>query len=299
MKIFVTGGTGFVGSFLSLFLLEKGHDITTVGTSGSHKLEGRKNFHYISADTTEKGKWQTKLNHVEAVINLAGRNIFKYWTQKYKQQIYDSRILTTRNIVDALPSDKNIILCSTSAAGYYGNRGDEVLTEKTLPGSDFLARVCIDWEKEANKARDKGGRVATTRFGVVLGKNGGALSKMIPAFRFFAGGPLGGGMQWFPWIHINDLAAALVFILEHPEMNGPVNTCAPKPVRNRNFAKILGRVLHRPSFLPAPTMIIKLVMGEMGASLMSSQRAVPEKLTEHGFGFQYPDVEGALRDVIE
>ncbi len=298
MKIFITGGTGFVASFLIPFLLEKGHEVTAAGTSGSHKLPG-KNFHYISADTTKTGKWQDELENIDAVINLAGRNIFKYWTERYKQQIYDSRILTTRNIVDALPADKNIILCSTSAAGYYGNRGDDVLTEMTSPGKDFLARVCIDWEKEAYKARDKGVRVAITRFGVVLGKNGGALARMIPAFRFFAGGPLGGGKQWFPWIHISDLMAALVFIIEHREMNGPINTCAPGPVRNRNFAKILGHVLHRPAFFPAPAMIIRLVMGEMGASLMNSQRAVPDKLIEQGFRFQYPDLESALVGIIK
>jgi uncharacterized protein (TIGR01777 family) len=299
MKIFITGGTGFVGSFLIPFLIEQGHDITTIGTSGTHKLEGRKNFQYISADTTEKGKWQDELENKDAVINLAGINILKYWTKKYKNQIYDSRILTTRNIVDALPAGKNIVLCSTSAAGYYGNKGDEVLTEKASPGSDFLARVCIDWEKEAYKAREKGARVAITRFGVVLGRKGGALAKMIPAFRFFTGGPLGGGMQWFPWIHAKDLASVFAYILDNRDMDGPINTCAPEPVRNRKFAKTLGRVLHRPSFLPAPAMIIRLVMGEMGASLMNSQRAVPEKLTEHGFCFQYPDVESALRDIIE
>ncbi len=299
MKIFITGGTGFVGSFLIPFLLETGHDITTVGTSDSHKLEGRKNFHYFSADTTEKGKWQDDLENMDAVINLAGRNIFKYWTKGYKQQIYDSRILTTRNLVEALPSGKNIVLCSTSAAGYYGNRGDELLTEKISAGQDFLAQVCVDWEKEAYKARDKGVRVAITRFGVVLGRNGGALAKMILAFRFYTGGPLGGGMQWFPWIHIYDLVSALDFIIEHPDMEGAFNTCAPEPVRNRNFAKILGRVLHRPSFLPAPAMIIRLIMGEMGASLMNSQRAVPAKLTEHGFRFQFPGVESALSDIIE
>jgi len=299
MKIFITGGTGFVGSFLLPSLLEKGHDVTTVGTSGSHRLKGGKNFHYISADTTKTGKWQEELENVDAVINLAGRNIFKYWTKRYKQQIYDSRILTTRNLVEALPSDKNIILCSTSAAGYYGNRGDELLTEKVSPGKDFLAKVCIDWEKEAYKARDKGPRVTILRFGVVLGRDGGALAKMIPAFRFYTGGPLGGGMQWFPWIHINDLMSAIDFILEHRDMDGPFNTCAPEPVRNKNFAKILGSVLHRPSLLPVPAMIIRLVMGEMGATLMNSQRAVPEKLAKHGFGFQYPDVESALRDIIK
>jgi len=298
MKIFITGGSGFVGTNLSFFLLEKGHSIIAVGTSLSHKVISHENFRYISADTTIKGAWQDALKDVDAVINLAGKNIFKLWSDSYKDQIYKSRILTTRNLVEAMPDKKDTILCSTSAAGYYGDRADEVLKEDALPGYDFLAKVCIDWEKEAFQAEAKGIRVAAMRFGVVLGKNGGALAKMVPAFKFFAGGPLGSGLQWFPWIHMDDLIAAIIFILENPDVKGPLNFCSPNPVRNRDFAKTLGKVLSRPSFMRAPSFMIRLIMGEMGKSLMSSQRAIPDKLLKHGFTFQYPNINNALYDLV-
>lgn len=298
MKIFITGGSGFVGTNLSFYLIEKGHSIIAVGTSLSHKVISHENFRYISADTTIKGAWQDALKDVDAVINLAGKNIFKLWSDSYKDQIYKSRILTTRNLVEAMPDKKDTILCSTSAAGYYGDRADEVLKEDSLPGYNFLAKVCIDWEKEAFQAEAKGIRVAAMRFGVVLGKNGGALEKMVPAFKFFAGGPLGSGLQWFPWIHMDDLIAAIIFILENPDVKGPLNFCSPNPVRNRDFAKTLGKVLSRPSFMRAPSFMIRLIMGEMGKSLMSSQRAIPDKLLKHGFTFQYPDINNALYNLV-
>jgi len=294
MKIFIAGGSGFVGTNLSSFLLEKGHSVIAVGTSSAHKVIRHDNFHYISADTTVKGAWQDSLKDVDAVVNLAGKNIFKLWTDNYKNQIYNSRIRTTRNIVEAIPDKKGIILCSTSAAGYYGDRADEVLKESALPGYDFLATVCMDWEKEAFQAESKGIRVTVMRFGVVLGKNVGALAKMVPAFKFFIGGPLGSGLQWFPWIHMDDLNAAIIFILENPDVKGPLNFCSPNPVINRDFARALGNVLNRPSFMRAPSFIIRLIMGEMGKSLMSSQRAIPDKLLKHGFKFQYTDINNAL-----
>jgi len=294
MKIFITGGSGFVGTNLSFYLLEKGHSIVAVGTSSAHKLIRHENFHYISADTTVKGTWQDALKDVDAVINLAGKNIFKRWTDTYKDQIYNSRILTTQNLVEAIPDHKDIILCSTSAVGYYGDRADEVLKEDAPPGNDFAAKVCRDWEKEAFRAEIKGVRVAVTRFGVVLGKNGGALAKMIPAFKSFAGGPLGNGLQWFSWIHMDDLIAAIIFILESPDIKGAINLCSPNPVRNRKFAGALGQVLNRPSVMRTPAFMIRLIMGEMGKSLMSSQRAIPDKLLKHGFEFQYPDIHNAL-----
>ena len=294
MKIFITGGSGFVGTNLAIYLLEKGHSVIAVGTSSAHHVIRHDNFHYISADTTIKGGWQDALKDVDAVINLAGKNIFKRWSDNYKDQIYTSRILTTRNLVEAITDQKDIILCSTSAAGYYGDRADDVLKEDALPGNDFAAKVCRDWEKEAFQAETKGIRVAAMRFGVVLGKNGGALAKMVPAFKSFAGGPLGSGLQWFPWIHMDDLMAAIIFILEHPDVKGPINFCSPNPVRNRDFAGALGQVLNRPSVMRAPSFMIRLIMGEMGKSLMSSQRAIPDKLLKHGFKFQYPDINNAL-----
>jgi len=298
MKIFITGGSGFVGMNLSFYLLEKGHSVIAVGTSSAHKVIRHDDYHYISADTTIKGGWQDALKSVDAVINLAGKSIFKRWSDNYKDQIYTSRILTTRNLVEAIADNKEIILCSASSAGYYGDRADDVLKEEALPGNDFPAKVCMDWEKEAFRAKPKGVRVAAMRFGVVLGKDGGALAKMVPAFKFFAGGPLGSGLQWFPWIHMDDLIASIIFILENPDVKGPVNFCSPNPVRNRDFASALGQVLNRPSVMKAPSFMIRLVMGEMGKSLMSSQRAIPDKLLKHGFKFRYPDINNALYDLV-
>jgi hypothetical protein len=287
-----------VGTNLSFYLLEKGHRVMAVGTSSAHNVIRHDNFHYISADTTIKGGWQDALKNVDAVINLAGKNIFKRWSDTYKDQIYTSRILTTRNLVDAIPDKKDIILCSTSASGYYGDRADDILKEDALPGNDFAAKVCRDWEKEAFQAEAKGVRVAVMRFGVVLGKNGGALAKMVPAFKCFAGGPLGSGLQWFPWIHMDDLNAAIMFILENPDIKGPLNFCSPNPARNRDFSKTLGKVLNRPSVLRTPSFMIRLIMGEMGKSLTSSQRTIPDKLLKQGFKFQYPEIHNALYDLV-
>jgi len=299
MKIFIAGGSGFVGTRLIHDLIDRGHRVIAVGTSSAHKNPPNENFRYISADTTLKGPWQDALEDVDAIINLAGRNIFKLWSDTYKNQIYNSRILTTRNLVEAVPESKGIILCSTSGAGYYGNRADEVLTEDASSGSDFLAKVGIDWEKEAFLAEKKGVRVVAMRFGVVLDKNGGALAKMIPAFKCFAGGPLGSGLQWFPWIHMADLISAINFILETNEIKGPVNFCAPHPIKNRDFSKALGNVLNRPSFMKVPSFMIRLVVGEMGTLLTNSQKVIPHKLLRHGFKFQHPDIDSALEDIFK
>jgi uncharacterized protein (TIGR01777 family) len=298
MKILITGGSGFVGANLATLLLSKGHQVIAVGRSEPRHRLDRENYHFVAADTTCKGPWQKELADADAVVNLAGATIFRRWTEKYKKKIYDSRVLTTRNVVEALPSGTNLTLCSASGAGYYGSRGDDVLKEDERPGSDFLAGVSIDWEKEALLANTKGVRVAVMRFGVILGKNGGAMSKLIPAFKMFVGGPLGDGNQWFPWLHIDDVLAAIVFVLEHQEVSGPLNFCAPNPIRNRQLAQTLGAVLRRPTVMPAPAFLIRLAMGEFGDLFLGSQRTVPDKLLSHGFSFQYPDIEGAIQAVV-
>lgn len=299
MKIFITGGLGFVGSYMLRHLLQEGHRVTATGTRPDQNRIDHEHFQYISADTTRQGPWQEALEDVDAVINLAGRSIFKRWTKQYKTQIYDSRILTTRNLVDALPSNRPVVLCSASGVGIYGDRSDDRLGEDQPPAKDFLAGVSVDWEAEAFKAEEKGVRVAVARFGVVIGKGGGAMGKMIPAFRFFAGGPLGGGGQWFPWIHMDDLMAAFRFVLGRKDARGAFNFCSPNPVRNRELAKAMGRVLKRPAVMPAPGFAIRLVMGQMGSLVLFSQRAVPDKLLDHGFRFQYPEIEGALASVVK
>jgi len=299
MNYFITGGLGFVGRHLSDCLLKEGNRVTAVGLSSNPKLIEHSNFRYIAADTTKTGAWQDELRGQQVIVNLAGKSIFKRWTEDYKKQIYDSRILTTRNLVDALPEDPQILFCSTSAVGFYGSRGDDVLTEESTPGEDFLAKVGKDWEWEALQAQNKGVRVVVPRFGIVLDRDGGAMNKMIPAFRFYLGGPLGNGRQWFPWIHMHDLVYAYRFIVAKQQISGPVNFCAPHPIRNRELAAALGEALNRPTFMPAPAFLIKLLLGDFGRSLLNSQRAVPEKLQNSGYRFTYPDLKSAVNQIVK
>ena len=298
MKILIIGGSGFIGSHLSEYLLNREHQVCAIGRSENPHRIRHEGYRYIAADTTQPGEWQKEVGEAEAVVNLAGATIFHRWTAKYKKKIYNSRILTTRHVAASLPKDKNITLCSASGAGYYGDRGDDILTEDETIGQNFLADVSRDWENEAQQAATKGVRVAVMRFGVVLGKNGGALAKMIPAFKMFVGGPLGSGNQWFPWMHLEDLMAAILFILKRQDVRGPFNFCAPNPVQYRDLAKTLGNVLGRPSFMPAPAFMIRLAMGEFGEVFLSSQRMLPDRLLKSGFSFQYPDLKGAIQAVV-
>ena len=299
MKVFMTGGTGFVGTYLAQRMLAEGHKVTilTPALSGVElKMPG---LSYLAGNPTISGPWQASVPEQDVIINLAGASIFSRWTAKQKKILRQSRIDTTRNLVSALPDDaRHITFFSTSAAGYYGFHEDEELTEASPHGDDFLARLALDWEQEALRAEEKGARVIITRFGIVLGKNGGALAQMIPLFRFFLGGPLGGGRQWFSWVHLHDLAEGFFFLLQHKEMSGAVNLCSPVPVRNMDLGRAIGRVLHRPSFLPAPAFMMKLILGEFGDVLLKGQRVMPRRLLDAGFAFQYPDIEKALSNII-
>ncbi len=299
MKISITGASGFVGTYLAHVLLDQGHIVTGIGTSktGPHAATG--GFNWISADTTRTGDWQESVTEADVIINLTGKNIFDYWTDRCKSQIYHSRILTTRHVVAALPENNRTVLLNTSAIGYYGDCEEALLTEDQGAGDDFLASVCKAWEKEAVKARNTGCRVILMRFGVVLGKHGGALDKMVPAFKLFAGGPLGKGTHWFPWIHMDDLVAAILFLMDNQALSGPFNLCAPEPVRQKTFARELGKVLNRPSIMPAPEFMMRLLLGEMGGAVMSSQKAVPDALTRAGFQFKFPKLSVALKDIFK
>ena len=299
MNIFMTGGTGFVGTYLTKRLIAEGHKVTILTQplgSAALKLSG---LAYADGNPTVKGLWQDSVKEHDVIINLAGASIFSRWTPQQKKILLESRIETTRNLVSALPDNaKNVTFFSTSAVGYYGFHEDEELTENMPAGNDFLARLAYDWEQEALRAKDKGARVVITRFGIVLGKSGGALGQMIPLFKYFLGGPLGNGRQWFSWVHMHDLVEAFIFLLQHKEINGAVNLCSPQPLRNVDLARAIGKILHRPSFMPAPGFMIKLILGEFGSVLLKGQRVIPSRLLDAGFQFRYANIEEALKSII-
>ncbi|UCD72369.1 MAG: TIGR01777 family oxidoreductase [Syntrophobacterales bacterium] len=300
MKIFITGGTGFVGRHLTSRLIGEGHTVTVLSRSEKASDRLPDGIYIVQGDPTVGGTWQESLKGQDCIINLAGASLFTRWKPDTKRLIRESRISTTRNIVDAIESarTRDVVLFSTSAVGYYGFRGDEALTEESTPGDDFLARVAIEWEKEALRAEEKGTRVVITRFGIVLGEKEGALGQMMSIFRKYLGGPLGSGKQWFSWIHMGDLVGAFLFLMAHREISGPVNLTSPNPVRNEELARALGKAMHRPSLLPAPGFMLQLILGEFGSVLLEGQRVIPQKLVDNGYVFIYPEIDGALQSLI-
>ena len=299
MKVLMTGGTGFVGTSLSKRLIAEGHSVTVLTHETKEPALKMQGLSYLHGNPTVQGEWQKAVPEHDVMINLAGASIFSRWTKEQKKILHSSRILTTRNLVDALPQDaKHITFFSTSAVGYYGFHQDEELIESLPAGTDFLARLACDWESEAMNAQKKGARVVITRFGIVLGKDGGALGQMLPLFKFFLGGPLGSGRQWFSWVHMQDLVEAFIFLLGKKEISGPVNLCSPEPVRNKELGAAIGRILHRPSFMPAPGFMIKLILGEFGSVLLKGQRVIPKRLLDAGYPFQYAGIDKALKNII-
>ncbi len=297
MRILITGGTGFVGRHLSARLLGEGHQVTVL-TRGAPRAGGGKSPAFLQGDPKIPGKWQEAVSQQDVLINLAGTSIFGRWSRDYKEELRLSRILTTRNLVEAIAQGAGITLVSASGAGYYGFHGDEELDESSPGGRDFLALLAADWEAEAVRASGKGARVVITRFGIVLGRSGGALQQMITPFKWFLGGPLGNGLQWFSWIHVEDLVEAVIFLLGRPDLSGAFNFTSPNPVRNKELSKSLGNVLGRPSWLPAPGFMLRLVLGEFGGVLLQGQRVLPRRLLEAGFSFRHPRLEEALKDLL-
>jgi uncharacterized protein (TIGR01777 family) len=299
MKVFMTGGTGFVGTYLSRELAQAGHAITILSRRTQPPAPVPTGISYLTGDPNQEGPWMAAVPEHDWIINLAGASIFTRWSKAHKKEIFESRVRTTRNLVAALAAgDRRQLFCSTSAVGYYGSRGEEELTEDSPPDGGFLGELAKAWEAEALKAQDLGVRVVITRFGIVLGKDGGALGQMVPMFRKFVGGPIGSGAQWFSWIHQADHARAFQFIQANPNLSGPVNLTAPHPVRNRDLARALGRALHRPSFMSAPEFMLRLVLGEFAETLLTGQKVLPKRLLDAGFTFNFPIIEAALTDLM-
>lgn len=290
MKVIVAGGTGFLGTPLVAQLRAAGNDVVvlTRGRAAPGEITW-------SPDGTV-GPWATGIDGADAVINLAGESIAGHrWTTAHKTRIRDSRILATRSVVAAIhaAARKPATFLNASAVGYYGSRGDETLTEESAPGEDFLSMVCREWEAEAVAAADTS-RVVLLRSAPVLGSGGGVLSQMVRPFRLFIGGPVGSGAQYWSWIHRDDWVAMVTWALATSRVSGPLNLAAPVPVTNREFAQMLGRVLERPAFMPAPTFALRLVLGEMADVLLFSQRVIPAKAEALGFRFRYAALQPAL-----
>ena len=299
MKTLVTGGTGMVGPRL-LRMLDQPVVLSRNPERAREKV-GHLAGRIIRWDPMAGPPPAEAFAGVEAVFHLAGESVAEgRWTAAQKARIRDSRVVGTRNLVQGIAqvSDRPRVLVSASAVGYYGDRGEEELTESASPGRDFLADVCVAWEKEALAAEKLGVRVVTERTGIVLGAGGGALAKMLTPFKLGAGGPLGNGRQWMPWVHVSDLARLYLHAAEHESIRGPMNAVAPHPVRNSEFTKALGRQLRRPAFMPAPYLGLRLLFGEFAQVLFASQRVVPQVALDTGFTFQYPDIAAALKEIL-
>jgi uncharacterized protein (TIGR01777 family) len=292
MNVLVTGGRGFIGSFLTGLLVARGDHVTIVSRAPDRARTARANERVVG--------WLPPLEGFDAVVHLAGEPIFgKRWSAQQKENLRTSRVSSTRKLAQSLAdlpaSQRPRVFVSGSAIGYYGDRGDELLDEGCGPGDDFLAGLCQEWEEAA---REAGVRTVLLRTGIVLARGGGALARMLPPFRLGLGGPIGSGRQWMSWIHRRDLARLILHAVDDERLSGPVNGTAPEPVRNRDFARALGRALHRPALFPVPVVALRLVLGEVAKILADSQRCAPARALDSGFEFEFPALDGALRQLL-
>ena len=298
MEIAISGSTGLIGSELVKALNARGHKVRRLVRS-----ENEMGADNILWNPRQGIRDLYRLEGIDGFVNLSGENIgSRRWTRRRKKELYQSRVESTRLLVDRVGrlQKKPSVFVNASAVGYYGDRGDEILDEKSDPGEGLLAEICQAWESEARRSNDKGMRAVFTRFGVVLSARGGALAKMLPIFKLGAGGRLGSGKQWMSWIAISDVVAVIIHMLEKGDLQGPVNVVSPNPVQNDQFTKVLGKVLHRPTIFPAPALALTLALGQMANELLLfSQRVKPVELERTSFQFGYPDLESALREVLK
>lgn len=300
MKLVIAGGTGFIGSNLCARLLQRG-DSVIVLTRAPSPATISASKRWVTWNPSSPGSWEEAIDGADGVVNLAGEPIAaKRWTAAQKEKIRSSRLESTRALVRAIAQAKAKpgFLINGSAVGYYGPRGDEALTEEAGPGGDFLARLCVEWEEEAKKAEEHGVRVVRLRTGIVLGKGGGALARMVPAFKLFLGGPVGSGRQVVSWIHMDDEIGLILFLMGNSQASGAFNATAPHPVTMREFCKSLARVLGRPSWLRVPAFALRVLLGEMADVLVTGQRVVPAKAQTLGYAFRYPTLDQALEALM-
>lgn len=306
MRVFVTGGTGLIGSKLVRRLQQQNDKVTllTRRPEAAHAAMGSE-CTIVAGDPTQPGPWMEAVDDCEAAVNLAGENLFtKRWNADFKRVLRDSRINSTQNVVQALArkgrgaTGQPKVLVNASAVGYYGPRGDEELTEESPPGNDFLAQLCVEWEREAREAELLSIRVASVRIGVVLDKEGGALGRLLPPFRMGMGGPTGSGRQWISWIHHEDLVGILLLALDNMTVQGSINAMAPNPVTNRDFAHVLGQALSRPALLSTPEFALRMLLGEVADVVLTGQRVLPKKALALGYAFRFPALNEALVDVL-
>lgn len=299
MTFLITGATGFLGRRLVDLLLAAGHSVAYLGRKRSKSLDSRAAFHLWSDPVNGMPELKA-VPRCDAVIHLAGEPIAQRWTNEAKTRIRESRILGTRDLVDGIGQlqHKPGALISASAIGYYGNRGDDILTEQSAPGEGFLADLCKHWEEEADRCRQLGLRVVKIRIGIVLGEDGGALKKMLPLFRTGFGGRLGNGSQWMSWIHREDLLRMLIWAATTPHIAGVLNGTAPAPVTNAQFTRDLALILGKPAIIPAPRLGLRLLLGEMSDALFESIRAVPVAAERQGFQFHFRELQPALGAIL-
>jgi uncharacterized protein (TIGR01777 family) len=297
MRFVVTGATGLIGRRLVERLLAASHEVHTLGRSPKKGAPAPAGFTIWDFQQPAPAD---ALEGADVVVHLAGEPVAQRWTKEVKRKIRSSRVDGTRWLVEGMANAgvrPKTLVCA-SAVGYYGDRGEEELSETAAPGKGFLAEVCVEWEREARKAEELGIRVVIVRTGVVLALEGGALPKMLPVFRAGMGGPVGTGRQWMPWIHLVDIARLMQWAAETANVAGVLNGVSPNPVRNGDFARTLGRVLHRPALLLVPEFAVRLLFGEMAAVVLESQKAVPAAALAAGFQFEHPRLDAALRDLL-
>lgn len=294
MKILVTGGTGFIGRSVCKKLLDSGHHLVVLTRQSSYRSD-RPELSYLSWDASS---WQHSIASCDAIINLAGEPIAeKRWSPRQKLLIRESRIQAVRRIYRtlAVQSRRPSVVINASAVGYYGPRGDSELSEQSEVGTGFLAKTCQDWEQETQKLEPLNIRVVRLRIGLVLGLGGGALSKMIPPFRLYLGGPLGSGKQWVSWVHRDDVVGLIEWALANDSVRGSINATAPNPVTMKEFCRQLGAVMHRPSWFPVPSFILRVILGEMSELLLTGQRVMPKAALAGGYSFRFAELQSALK----